>query len=381
MAESGYTLPVFACASAVAAFAYLQRGEVLASVTLNLLSPPTQATIPVEQVVPLPDGWVVAITRSQPGDNLDLTRDTPVWAVVAWAADKDEYNNNTNNIKNNNINSTNELLTITGGWGVGWHQDTGQAAIYHYARQLFHHHLQPHRPLRVEIILPQGRALAERTSNAAFGVVEGLALLGTSGIAHPLSAPEQLEQLRQELRQKASREQLVFCIGENGLDLAHSWGIPAEMVVKTGNWLGPLLVEASLLHIQTIILLGYHGKLLKLAGGIFHTHHHLADARLEILTACGLRSGLPLPVLQKLLTQPTVDAAMTYLQQVQPLKVRTLYEIILAQIQHRTQQYLHAHGGGSLVVEVILFNRQRQVVAQTPGAKAHLNPWGSDALR
>jgi cobalt-precorrin-5B (C1)-methyltransferase len=370
-AESGYTLPVFACASAVAALHYLHTGEVLASVVLDLLEPPTPATIPIEQVVPLPGGWVVAVTRSQPGDNLDLTRDTPVWAVLSWAEDE----------RNHHENSTNELLTITGGFGVGWQKETGQAAIYQYAQRLLRHHLQPGRPLRVEIILPQGRALAERTSNAAFGVVEGLALLGTSGIAHPLSAPEQLEVFRQELRQKAPQGELVFCIGENGLDLARSWGIPEHGLVKTGNWLGPLLVEASLLQIKAIILLGYHGKLLKLAGGIFHTHHHLADARLEILTACGLRSGLPLPVLQKLLTQPTVDAAMTYLQRVQPLKIRTLYEVILAQIQQRTQQYIHAHGGSPMALEVVLFNRQRQVVAQTPGAKNRLAPWLGDALR
>lgn len=371
MAQSGYTLPVFACASAVAAWHFLQTGEALATVTLDLLEPPTPAHIPIEQMAPLAGGAVLAITRSQPGDNLDLTRHTPVWAVVQWA----------DNVSNVREQSTDELLTITGGFGVGWHKETGQAAIYRYAQRLFRHHLQPSRPLHVEIILPQGRELAQRTSNAAFGVVEGLALLGTSGIAHPLSAPEQLEQFRQELRQKASQPELVFCIGENGLDLAHSWGIPDSYLIKTGNWLGPLLVEASLLGIKTIILLGYHGKLLKLAGGIFHTHHHLADARLEILTACGLRAGFPLPVLQKLLTQPTVDAAVTYLQQVQPLKVRTLYDIILAQIQHRTQQYIQAHGGSPMQLEVVLFNRQRQVVAQTAGVKPRFSQWQGDALR
>jgi cobalt-precorrin-5B (C1)-methyltransferase len=367
MAEAGYTLPVFACASAVAAFHYLQMGEVLAVVPLDLLDPHETADIPIEQVAPLPGGGVLAVTRSQPGDNLDLTRNTPVWAVVAWAEENSE--------------PPPKLLTITGGFGVGWQKETGQAAIYRYAQRLLHHHLKPTRPLRVEIILPQGRVLAERTSNAAFGVVEGLALLGTSGIAHPLSAPEQLDRFREELRQKAPQGNLVFCIGENGLDLARSWGIPEQVLVKTGNWLGPLLVEASLLQIKTIVLLGYHGKLLKLAGGIFHTHHHLADARLEILTACGLRCGLSLPILQKLLTQPTVDAAITYLQQVQPLKVRTLYEVILAQIQQRTRQYLQAHGGSPLGVEVILFNRERQVVAQTPGVTAYLTQWRGDALR
>ena len=364
-AKSGYTLPVFACASAVAAWHFLQTAEPLETVMLDLLEPPETAVIPIDQVAPLPDGGVLAVTHSQPGDNLDLTRDTPVWAVAAWSGEKDQ-----------------ELLTIKGGFGVGWHKESGQPAIYRYARRLLHHHLRPSRPLCVTIILPEGRRLAERTSNAAFGVVEGLALLGTSGIAHPLSAPEQLDHMRQELRQKASQhDTLVFCIGENGLDLARGWGIPSTYLVKTGNWLGPLLLEASLLSVQTLVLLGYHGKLIKLAGGIFHTHHHVADARLELLTACGLRAGLPLPVLHHLLTQPTVEAALKYLHQVQPLKVRTVYEIVLAQIQKRTQAYLKAHGGRPLALEVLLFDRERRVVAQTPGVRPLLAACGGDTLR
>ncbi len=366
-AKSGYTLPVFACASAVAAFHYLQTEEPLETVTLDLLEPPETAVIPIDQVAPLPDGGALAVTHSQPGDNLDITRNTPVWAVTAWAGTGEKGQ---------------ELLTLRGGFGVGWHRESGQPAIYRYAQRLLRHHLRPSRPLTVTIILPQGRRLAERTSNAAFGVVEGLALLGTSGIAHPLSAPEQLDQFRQELRQKASQhDTLVFCLGENGLDLARTWGIPGEYLVKTGNWLGPLLLEAALWPVQTLVLLGYHGKLLKLAGGIFHTHHHLADARLEILTACGLRAGLPLPVLHQLLTQPTVEAAMRYLHQVQPLKVRTLYDILLAQIQQRTQSYLRAHGGRPLRIEVILFDRERQVVAQTPGVPPPFLPARGSSLR
>ncbi|WP_407900990.1 cobalt-precorrin-5B (C(1))-methyltransferase [Scytonema sp. NUACC26] len=39
----------------------------------------------------------------------------------------------------------------------------------------------------------EGKALALRTSNAAFGVVEGRSLLGTTGISQPLSAPAQLD--------------------------------------------------------------------------------------------------------------------------------------------------------------------------------------------
>ena len=75
---------------------------------------------------------------------------------------------------------------------------------------------------------------------------------------------------------------ITFVIGENGLDLAKKYDLPFP-IIKVGNWIGPLLVQAATQKVKKIILLGYYGKLIKLAGGIFHTHNHLADARIEIL--------------------------------------------------------------------------------------------------
>ncbi|WP_171816381.1 hypothetical protein [cyanobacterium endosymbiont of Epithemia turgida] len=40
------------------------------------------------------------------------------------------------------------------------------------------------------------------------------------------------------------------------------------------------LVTAGVQKLVSLVLFGYHGKLIKLAGGIFHTHHHLVDRRL-----------------------------------------------------------------------------------------------------
>jgi len=57
--------------------------------------------------------------------------------------------------------------------------------------------------------------------------------------------------------------------GENGLDLAQKLGINTNQLLKTANWLGPLLVEAGIQGVKAILLFGYHGKLIKLAGGIF----------------------------------------------------------------------------------------------------------------
>ncbi|WP_346289558.1 cobalt-precorrin-5B (C(1))-methyltransferase CbiD [Sphaerothrix gracilis] len=352
----GYTLPVFACAGAIAALQHLQGQAAADKVAVNLVNPAQVAEIPVEPAACLPDGSALAMTRSDPGDNLDLTRGTPIWAVVGWASA-----------------GQTEAIALVGGEGIGRQQQSGVAAIYSYARRLFQENLAPlladGQKIQVTIILPAGKALAERTSNAAFGVVEGLSLLGTSGIAQPLSAPGQLAAFRQELQQKAqSYDTLVFCVGENGLDLSLQLGIAADRRLKTANWLGPLLVEAGLQGIQAILLFGYHGKLIKLAGGIFHTHHHVADGRQEILAAHCAAQGLPTEIVQTVLGSATVEAALTYLRQPEAAganRTNTVYGAIAQKIDQRAAAYIRKQANTQVAVGSILFDRNRQIIIKS----------------
>lgn len=350
-ARAGYTLPVFACAGAIAALRYLiNSADSPQRVTVNLVEPAASAEIALEQLAPLPDGSVLAISRSDPGSNLDLTRHTPIWSVVSWG----------------NADQAEPIL-IEGGEGIGRIEAESRAAIYRYATRLLLENLTPLLPpgrrIHVTVILPEGRALAQRTSNAAFGVVEGLSLLGTSGISQPLSAPGQLEAFRAELREKGARYRtLVFCVGENGLDLAVQMGVDPERRVKTANWLGPLLVEAALQGVEGIVLFGYHGKLVKLAGGIFHTHHHVADGRQEILAAHCAAAGLAAEGVQTILAGETVEAGLTYLRQLGADWVERVYGAIAQRIDQRAAEYVYALSERRIKIGSLLFDRQRRVI-------------------
>ncbi len=350
--RAGYTLPVFACAAAIAALRWLRQPQSLATVSVDLIDPAETIEVPIEQVAGLKPGTALAVTRSDPGDNLDLTRHTPLWAMVEWG--KAEQT---------------ESIALVGGEGLGRQAD-GQPAIYAYAKRLLMANLsrwlEPGETVQVTLVLPEGRALAKRTSNEAFGVVEGLSLLGTTGVSQPLSAPGQLESFREDLRQKIDWfDCLVFCVGENGLDLVRQLGVPPARLVKTANWLGPLLVEAGMQGVQSILLFGYHGKLLKLAGGIFHTHHHVADGRLEILTTYGAKAGLPTKALQNLFGSATAEDALKYLKHLDAVEgknwTKAIYGAIAQTIDERSQMYIQTHSEQHVNVGTVLFDRSRQL--------------------
>ncbi|MBG1260276.1 cobalt-precorrin-5B (C(1))-methyltransferase CbiD [Nostoc commune] len=360
MSRSGYTLPVFACAAALAALHWLRDRKSLTFASVDLIEPIQIAEIPIEQVAGLSENTALAITRSDPGDNLDLTKDTPIWALVEWGGEDEE------------------TIIIKGGEGIGRQLNADdKPAIYAYAQRLLKENLQrmlaPGEKITVTIILPQGRSLAVRTSNSAFGVVEGLSLLGTTGISQPLSTPDQLGVFRAELQNKASRfESLVFCIGENGLDLARKLGINPEQLVKTANWLGPMLVEADVLGVKEILLFGYHGKLMKLAGGIFHTHHYLADGRREILAAHCAIAGLKSPDIQAVFNSATAEAALTYLKSLDAATgsdwVNQVYTAIAGTIDVRSQEYIQSHSENGTEVTIcgsVLFDRDRKIIVKS----------------
>jgi len=93
--------------------------------------------------------------------------------------------------------------------------------------------------------------------------VEGLSYW-VQRYSQPLSAPDQLDAFREELQRKASCfDCLVFCVEKT----AWIWQKDNTVqLLKTANWLGPLLVEAGRQGVKAILLFGYHGKLMKLAG-------------------------------------------------------------------------------------------------------------------
>jgi cobalt-precorrin-5B (C1)-methyltransferase len=372
----GYTLPVWLTAAARASLAVLRGEPGQAAWSLDLLradgAPP--APVPVRAAAPLEEGWALAEACCEPGEGLDLTRGLVVWALCRWEA-----------LPPPAPPEAEGWLRLEAGEGVGVHAATGEPCLSAYARALLERNLRSLVPagrrLHLKVVLPAGRALAERTSNAAFGVVEGLALIGTRAETQASADPRQLDRTLAELAQRLEAPgfggELILVIGENGLDLAPQLGLPAHLLLKVGNWLGPVLVAAGQGGVRRLLLFGYQGKLLKLAGGIFHTHHHLADGRAEVLTALAALEGVAGPPLEALHGAPTVEAALAGLHDHNPALATRLRQRVAAAIERRAAQYVERHGvdSASLAVGAVLFDRSRRVCASGPLGARFWDAW------
>ncbi|PSB56726.1 cobalt-precorrin-5B (C(1))-methyltransferase, partial [Chamaesiphon polymorphus CCALA 037] len=115
---------------------------------------------------------------------------------------------------------------------------------------------------------------------------------------------------------------------------------------------------------------------IKLAGGIFHTHHHLADGRLEILVAAATRMGLPPAQLSRLFDCETAEDVLKYLCEIDTADgsewVTRIYGYLTERIDNRSQTYIYSQSQQSVSVGSVVFDRQRRVIATSATGRTFL---------
>ena len=299
----------------------------------------------------------LAITFAKSGLDLDLTNNLEIWVVASFVKIK------------NLENCIKPKIDLVPGYGVGIDSNSEKICISDFAKKIIEVNLSEIIPegfkLCLEIIFPKGKFLAERTSNKAFGIVEGLSIIGTTAETHISASPEQLKYAIDELNKAIAEhgiDLITFVIGENGFDLAKKYDLPFP-IIKVGNWIGPLLVQAATQKVKKIILLGYYGKLIKLAGGIFHTHNHLADARIEILVYLAIKQKIPLKIINTFMNSQTIDDAIKIVEAFNIEVAKKLIYEISNRVEIRSKEYIERYISSDIKVEVILFDRDRKIRA------------------
>ncbi len=376
--SGGFILPVWVAAVAKAATQALLGKPFNSEQILVVPEQQDPLIVPIASSAVISSGEIaMAIGFCQPGDGLDVTRGLEIWTFAKWIEPQLNHDKEGNS-------SSETWLQIIPGVGVGVIASTGEISLSQFAKNLLHENLRSlvalERCLQIEIVLPRGKELATRTSNESFGVVDGLALIGTQVQTQVSASPKQLDNAMKQLgeccRQSAFDGFLTFVIGENGFDLARSFGLDSKPIVKVGNWLGPLLVAAAEQGVQNLLLFGYHGKLIKLAGGIFHTHHHLADARVEILTALAVKESFPFDWIERISQSQSIEAAFSWLEEKDSLMARKLWMRVAAVVEERSISYLGRYGSFSMEIGSALFDRHRRVRSLGPRGVSFFNSLG-----
>lgn len=163
--------------------------------------------------------------------------------------------------------------------------------------------------------IPGGEDLAKKTFNPRLGIVGGISLIGTTGVVEPLSEKAYKDSLAVEINQQLAMDPstIILASGNASGALAKSLH-PGLGSVEFGNLLGYSLRLALDGGANHVILSGPLGKLIKVSGGIFQTHSHLADARQEMMMARALEVGMPAQEVLALRDCPTTEAGLALIE-------------------------------------------------------------------
>ena len=354
--KKGFSLPLWVAGAARSALKKLLGLPYENYELLKIPNETKEIKIEIQSVGLFKDeSHALAISFAKSGLDLDITQNLEIWTIVSL--EKISLNNP---IQTNPIN-------IIAGFGVGVREDTSEICISEFAKEVLYENLLDIIPecfkLKLEIIFPNGEFLAERTSNKSFGIVNGLSIIGTSAETYSSASPDQLEEAKTNLTQLIKNDfagKVVFVIGENGLNLAKQYNDKLP-IIKVGNWIGPLIVDAAIKNVKTVILFGYHGKLIKLAGGIFHTHNHLADGRIEILVYLAVQEKVPPEIVVKLSHLNTLEDALLFLESFDKATAEKLFKHLSNTIEKRSFAYVNRYVKTDMEIAAIIFDRKRKI--------------------
>ena len=308
------------------------------------------------------------------GDDPDITTGTWIYAKVSYAED-----------------DMKKEIIIEGGTGVGrvtkpgLDQPVGNAAINRVPREMIKKEVSEvckladyKGSLRVEISVPKGEKLCERTFNPRLGIVGGISILGTSGIVEPMSSQALIDTIRIELRQRRALgyDYVAVSPGNYGLDfMRKTYGYDLDKSVKCSNFIGTTIDMAAELGFQKMLLTGHIGKLIKVAGGIMNTHSKEADCRMELLAAFSVREQVEPLLVQKILDCVTTEEAIPFL-----VKSGKLQQV-MEQTVERICYYTENRAGGKMKTDCILFSNEYGELAKSKGAEEWFTLLGQEQVQ
>ncbi len=239
-------------------------------------------------------------------------------------------------------------IIITGGEGVGritkpgLQLPVGEMAINPVPRKMIQSNLEgalpPGKGAKVIITIPQGREIAQRTMNPRLGIVDGISILGTTGIARSMNSEsfQKAKKCQLDVALAEGYHELVFVPGNIGEKLARKLlDVEDDQIIQMGNLVGYMLKEARESNLSQLIILGHAGKLVKIAGGIFQTEHRLADGRREIITTHTGLVGGDKKVMEEVFNSNTTEDMIEILER--EGMVEMVFNSIASSIQERCQ--------------------------------------------
>ena len=348
----GYTTGSSATAATKAALMYLldDGKHDIPEVTIKLPSG-NSLTINVNSLEKKENSVLASVIKDG-GDDPDVTHGLEIYSKVSLRNDS--------------------KINIFGGTGVGkvtkkgLPVEPGNSAINPVPLKMIRETVEEMLPegfgADVEISVPKGEETAKKTLNAKLGIIGGISILGTTGIVKPMSEESWKSSLAIELKmvlENAGNGEAIFLFGNRGKQyLSDNFDDNTSQAIVISNFVGYMFDRACEFEAKKIYFIGELGKFVKVAGGIFHTHSRVSDAKMEILTANALLVGESTENMKKIMASNTTEEATKYIEKTE------VYNLLAEKAKQKCEEYCRRNGW-ELEVETLIISAEKEVLGNS----------------
>lgn len=213
----------------------------------------------------------------------------------------------------------------------------------------------------IEISIPGGEALAEKTWNPRLGIVGGLSILGTTGIVVPFSCSAWIHSIRSgiDVARAAGIEHVAGATGNTSEAAVKArYGLPDIALLDMGDFAGGMLKYLRDHPVPKLTIAGGFAKLTKLAQGALDLHSSRSEIDRTFLSRLAGEAGADATAQSAIASANTAAEALA----LGGSSGVRLAEMIAAGARGTAKSVL---GNSPVTVNVIVVDREGHILAET----------------
>jgi cobalt-precorrin-5B (C1)-methyltransferase len=146
----------------------------------------------------------------------------------------------------------------------------------------------------VELSIPGGEKIAEKTLNGRLGIIGGLSILGTTGVVVPFSCSAWIHSIHRgiDVARAAGLEHVAGATGSTSeAAVAALYGLPETALIDMGDFVGGMLKYLRHHPVPRVTVAGGMAKMTKLGQGLLDLHSRRGEVNLHWLSRAAIDMG------------------------------------------------------------------------------------------
>ncbi|MBD2750086.1 cobalt-precorrin-5B (C(1))-methyltransferase [Microvirga sp. BT688] len=216
--------------------------------------------------------------------------------------------------------------------------------------------------IEVEISIPGGEAIAQKTLNPRLGILGGLSILGTTGVVVPYSCAAWIHSIYRgiDVARAGGLDHVAGATGSTSEKAVQAlYNLPDHALIDMGDFAGGMLKYLRRNPVQRVTIAGGFAKMTKLGQGLLDLHSRSGAVDLAWLSERLREAGAEPAIAEQ---ARGANTALEVLETARGLGL-PLADVVA---QHAWQTAAKALRGTAIALEIIVFDRNGELVGRVP---------------